>query len=162
MAQPISPSSNDAECDSGFALLEILAALAIVALVATMSFPHLSQANRATALRVRSAEITALLRHDRNTAMEQGRPVLSAVDPQRGTVFSGASGRKVVLPDSTVMRIESSGRLQAAGRRGFVFQADGRALGGVLSIEGTNVTYRIAVNPLTSGVTLSEVLSMPR
>lgn len=157
MAQPISPSSNDAECDSGFALLEILAALAVVALVAAMSLPHLSQANRAMALRVRSAEITALLRHDRNTAMEQGRSVLSAIDPQRGTVFSGASGRKVGLPDGTVMRIESSGRLQAASRRGFVFQADGRALGGVLSIEGTDVTYRIAVNPLTSGVTLSEV-----
>ncbi|OCP25178.1 MULTISPECIES: prepilin-type N-terminal cleavage/methylation domain-containing protein [unclassified Ensifer] len=162
MAQPISPSSNDAECDSGFALLEILAALAIVALVAAMSLPHLSQANRALALRVRSAEITALLRHDRNTAIEQGRPVLSAVDPQRRTVVSGASGRKVVLPDGTAMWIESSGRRQAAGYRGFVFQADGRALGGVLSIEGTNVAYRIAVNPLTSGVTLSEVLSMRR
>lgn len=157
MVRPTSPSSNDAAYDSGFALLEILAALVIVALVAAMSFPFLTRASRAIGLKVRTAEIAALLRHGRNTAMEQGRPILCSVDPQRRTVSSGASGRQVVLPEGTTMRIVSSGRLRSADRLGFVFLEDGRALGGVLSITGSNLTYRITVNPLTSGVMLSEV-----
>ncbi|NVD42649.1 prepilin-type N-terminal cleavage/methylation domain-containing protein [Ensifer sp. HO-A22] len=157
MVRPTSPSSNDAGYDGGFALLEILAALAIVALVAAMSFPFLTQASRAIGLKVRAAEIAALLRHGRNAAMEQGRPVQCSVDPQTRTVSSGASGRKVVLPDGTTMRVVRSGHLRSADGLGFVFLADGRALGGVLSIEGSSLTYRITVNPLTSGVTLSEV-----
>ncbi|EPE95144.1 prepilin-type N-terminal cleavage/methylation domain-containing protein [Rhizobium grahamii] len=143
-------SSNPPSNDGGFALLELLAALAIIAFVAAMALPYMANTSQAMSLKVQAAEIAALLRQDRNMAMAEGRTIVSTIDARRGTVLSGSSARRVMLREGSAIRVERAGH---AGR--VAFQANGRSSGGTFDIEGPRATFRISVNPLTSGIMLS-------
>ena len=55
--------------DAGFALYELILALAIISLVAAVVFPRVVRAPGAADLRANAQEIAALLRTDRNAAL---------------------------------------------------------------------------------------------
>lgn len=145
-----SRSSSHSSSDGGFALLELLAALAIVAFVGAVALPYMINTGQTMGLKVQAAEIAALLRQDRNIAIAEGRTVVSTIDARRGTVLSGSSARRVILREGSAIRRASHAGVVA-------FQANGLSSGGTFDIQGPRATFRISVNPLTSGIMLSTI-----
>ncbi|MBW9113788.1 general secretion pathway protein GspH [Rhizobium cauense] len=150
-----SPSNSAPTRDGGFALLELLSALAIMVFVVVMALPYVINTGQAMELKVQAAEIAALLRYDRNIAMAEGRTVVSRIDTHHGTVLSGSSAKRIVLREGTAIRMKHVLRPSAAGV--VAFQASGRSSGGTFDIQGPRGSFRISVNPLTSGIVLSTV-----
>jgi general secretion pathway protein H len=141
--------------DAGFALYELILALAILGLVASVVFPRVVRGVGPAELRAKSLEIAALFRSDRNAALRQNREVVSRIDLSRGAVVSGAGGYSVAVPGGVRMELVQSDREASAEGGGIRFRPDGRSSGGVLSLRRADVGYQVSVNWLTSGVSVS-------
>lgn len=140
--------------DRGFALYELILALAIMGLVATLVVPRLARAPGPVEIRTAADEIAALLRTDRNLALRLRRPVISKVNVEDGIVYGG-SGEIVQIPRGIRIEfVQSSRELEASGG-GIRFLPDGRSSGGVLTLSRQDFSYRISVNWLTAGVRVS-------
>src|SRR5687767_14860228 len=84
-----SPTNRQAE--AGFALFELVLALAILGLVAGIVFPRVARGPGPAELGTTAQEIAALLRSDRNSALRHRREVVSRIDVAQGIVTSGGS-----------------------------------------------------------------------
>ena len=150
----ISPAGSRRFGDRGFALYELILALAILGMVASLAVPRLTRAPGPVEIRTAAEEIAALLRTDRNMALRLRRPVISKVDVEDG-VIHGASGQVVRIPRGVKIEfVQSSRELDESGS-GIRFLPDGRSSGGVLTLSRLDFTYRISVNWLTASVRVS-------
>ncbi|TCT06500.1 general secretion pathway protein H [Tepidamorphus gemmatus] len=135
----------------GFALIEMVVALAIIGLVMVLVLPRVAREPGPAALRAKAYTVAGLLRDDRNRALLDRRDVVSRVDLGKRVVVSGADGSYVRIPDSVSIDFLQSDQERAAGG-GIRFRADGRSSGGVLTLSRGPVGYRISVNWLTAAV----------
>lgn len=131
---------------SGFALIQMMLALALIALFAALALPKARPFDGSAALRSKAYEVAALLRADRDAARKRGREVASVVDFDRRRVASGLQTATVWLPDGVAMR------LKADMFPGFRFFADGRSSGGELSLAAGKRNLVLRVDRLTSAV----------
>lgn len=139
------PRGRDAR--GGFALIELMLALALIALLAAVALPRSRPFDGGAALRAKAYETAALLRMDRDAARRLDREVASVVDFSRRRVASGSGGEIVQMPDAMRMR------LSADRFAGFRFFPDGRSSGGDLTIDaGGGRRLKVTVNRLTSAV----------
>lgn len=150
-----SPADDRKRRDAGFALYELILALAILALVAGIVFPRVIRPPGPAELRAKALEIAALLRSDRNAALRQRRDILSRVDLTRNAVISGSAGYAVEIPRGVATELVQSSREVLSEGGGIRFRPNGRSSGGVLSIRRGGAGYQVSVNWLTSGVTVS-------
>jgi general secretion pathway protein H len=141
--------------DAGFALYELILALAILGLVAAVVFPRVVRGMGPAELRAKSLEVAALFRSDRNAALRHNREIVSRVDLSRGAVVSGFAGYAVDIPDGVRMQLVQSDREASAEGGGIRFLPSGRSSGGALSLTRGDIGYQVSVNWLTSGVTVS-------
>jgi general secretion pathway protein H len=141
--------------ESGFALYELLLALAILGLVSGVVFPRVVRPPGPAELREKAQEIAALLRSDRNAALRQGKEVLSRLDLGDGRVASGNGGQVVTIPSSIRTEFVQSSREIRGGEGGIRFRADGRSSGGVLILRRGDAAYEVSANWLTGGVLVS-------
>jgi general secretion pathway protein H len=152
-----SPVAKRARADRGFALYELILALAIMGLVAGIVLPRLVRPPGPVEIRNAAEEIAAVLRTDRNAALSHRRDVLSSVDVRRGVVRAGSSGRVVEIPRGARLEFVQSTRVLESGDSGIRFLADGRSSGGVLTLSRRDFSYRISVNWLTASVRVGPV-----
>ena len=101
----ISRRARRADPGAGFTLVEVTLALTLVGLLAALSLPRVLPDATSTALRLKTFEVAALLRADRNAALRTGQTTATEVDLAARRVRSGASGRWIVLPDSVAVRL---------------------------------------------------------
>lgn len=154
---PVTSSAGSRRRDErGFALYELILALAIMGMVAVLVVPRLARAPGPVEIRVAAEEIAALFRVDRNLAMRTGRPVISKVDIEHGAIFGG-SGEVVQIPRGVRFTFVQSSREQDEGGGGIRFLPDGRSSGGVVTLTRQDFAYRISVNWLTAGVRVLRV-----
>lgn len=139
----------------GFALYELILALAILGLVAGTVFPRVARPPGPAELRAKAEEVAALLRSDRNSALRGGRPVLSRFDLKSGLIASGAGGRSVELPSGMRTQLVQSSREARAGGGGIRFLPEGGSSGGALLINRGDNTVEVSVNWFTAGVLVS-------
>ena len=151
-----SSTDNDRRGDHGFALYELILALAILGMVAALVVPRLARAPGPVEIRTTADEIAALLRTDRNMALRLGRPVVSLVDLEHAVV-RGASGEVVQFPRGIKIEFVQSSRQLADNGSGIRFLPDGRSSGGVLTLSRQDFAYRVSVNWLTAGVRVARV-----
>lgn len=138
--------------NQGFALYELILALAILGLVAGVVFPRVARAPGPAELGAKAQQIAAVLRTDRNAALRSGRDVVSRVDAEAGTVASGVTGRGVRLPAGVKVEfVQSSRELRPSGG-GIRFRPDGRSSGGFLTLRTETIGFDVSVNWLTGGV----------
>lgn len=151
---PRTSRATDSRCRSraGFALIEMVVALAIIGLVIGLVLPRVAREPGPAALRAKAYSVAGLLREDRNRALLDRRDVVSRVDLANRVLVSGAGGGYVRIPDSVSIDFLQSEQERAAGGGGIRFGADGRSSGGVLTLSRGPVGYRVSVNWLTSGV----------
>ena len=132
----------------GFTLIEMVLALAILGLIAALGLPFSRPHTGTSTLRVKTFEIVALLRGDRNAALRFGKSSTITIDSNNGRVQSSTSGAKVMTPATMGVRL-------APGVQAIVFYPDGRSSGGKLWLSSGMTTFSIEINSLTSVVKAS-------
>lgn len=153
-----SPTGRSAgSSQQGFALIEMVVALAIVGLVIGLVLPRVAREPGPAALRAKAYEIAGLLREDRNAALLSRRPVVSRIDLGRRVMVSGARGGYVRIPDSVAIDLVQSQEEAFDGGGGIRFHADGRASGGAVTLSRGDIGYRVSVNWLTAAVDVAPV-----
>jgi general secretion pathway protein H len=145
-----SPTTSPRE--SGFALYELVLALAILGLVAGIAAPRVARPPGAADLRVQAQAIAGLLRADRNVALRRQVETVTRIDVEAATITSGVSGRRVHIPSGIKLALLQSSLEQRAEGGGIRFRPDGHSSGGFLSLERGVSAYTISVNWLTGAV----------
>ena len=152
MSQPRARRPERRSC-AGFTLIEIVCALAIVALVAALILPAFP--TRASRARVEAyaIETASLLIADRAAAIRRNVPVLTQLDAKARAIASGANASVVRIPRDVdfdaVLAETCEGR--RAGRA-IVFLPNGMSCGGAIFIGRENQAFEVRVNWLTGAV----------
>lgn len=144
----------------GFALLEMVVALAIFGLVIGLVLPRVDRDPGPAALEAKAYEIAGLLRDDRNLAMMSRREVVSLIDLNRRLAISGSGRRAVRVPDSVGIDLVQSEAEVLPGGGGIRFYPDGQASGGTVTLHRGKIGYRVSVNWLTAAVDVSPVAAV--
>jgi general secretion pathway protein H len=148
--QRISQMLSNADQRAGFTLVELLAVMTIVALVASLATMMIPGTGRA-ALKAVTLDTAALLRRERLGAILTGQVRRVLLDGERRIVI-GDGGQAVSIPRDIVVDIlgvdeRRSGR-QVVAR----FEPNGASSGAVLRFSREKASYEIRVNWYTGAV----------
>mgnify|MGYP002715217543 CR=1 FL=1 len=130
---------------AGFTLIEVLAVLAITVMISGLAFPRIETAIARFAFDQTLTAVTANIRVAAAESLSTGKRVaLSVAKDGHSYAWQGVSPR--LLPDTVSMRQVSEGPI--------AFYADGSSTGGVLEVASGKRLARIAVDPITQGVSI--------
>jgi general secretion pathway protein H len=147
------PRTRTANPRAGFTLIEVVAVMLIIALVASLAVTRMSGTGRGQ-LKALTLETAALLRRERLGAVMTGRERQVSVDGEQ-RVLIGDGGGAVVVPRDVVLDILGIDALWV-GRQAVVrFQPDGASTGAVLKLSREKAEYEIRVNWYTGGVAIA-------
>jgi general secretion pathway protein H len=142
--------TSSADARGGFTLIETMAVMLIIALVASIVVPMTRGTGRGQ-LKAVALETADLLRRERVGAVLTRRLRHVSIDGEQ-RVLIGDGGRSVAIPGD-VMGVNETW----AGRRSLVrFETDGSSSGTVIKLAREGFGYEIRVNWYTGGVTLVE------
>jgi general secretion pathway protein H len=141
-----------ADRQAGFTLIELMAVMLIIALIASLVVTITPGTGRAR-LKAVTLETAALLRRERVGAIMTGRDRQVSLDGERRALI-GDGGGVVAIPRDVVLDVlgaseVSSGRLMVAR-----FHPDGASSGAVLRLSREKAGYEIRVNWYTGGVAI--------
>ena len=136
----------------GFTLMEVVLAMTIIAMLAALGLPFLRPNTGVAALRMKTFEIAALLRADRNLALRLGNTSTVLISAESGVIQSTASTARIDLPPTLSLQ------LLPKGAGGIQFFADGRASAARVVIRAGKMVSIVDVNGLTAAVNTSEAL----
>jgi general secretion pathway protein H len=139
--------------ESGFTLLEIVCALAIVALMAAVLLPRLPHGTTRPRLEAYAVETASLLKADRNAAMRRQTQVATEVDASSRLIRSGATSRVLQLPqDVDIEAVLPRNCNESPAFSSISFFPTGMSCGGFIALTRLGAGYEIRVNWLTGGV----------
>jgi general secretion pathway protein H len=143
---------------AGFTLIEVVCALAIIALIAALILPAIPRATSRARLEAYALEVAALLTQDRNAAIQRRTEVATALDRGARMIRSGASTDRIQFPrdvDFDALLAETcEGRNAGATIH---FFASGMSCGGTVQLRRGAAGFQVRVNWLTGG---AEVVSI--
>jgi general secretion pathway protein H len=142
--------SNDRK--AGFTLMEVVAVMLIIALLASLAVTMMPGTGRAK-LKAVTMEAAALLRRERLGAILTGRERQVAIDGER-RVLIGDSGGTVAIPVDVVLDLLSASPAQTDRAIVVRFLPDGASSGAVLRLSREKAEYEIRVNWYTGGVSI--------
>jgi general secretion pathway protein H len=125
---------------AGFTLIEMLAALAVVALAAALVMPLVLRPSDALRLDAAARDLVAALRLTRAAAIARNADAALIIDAERRTFESPAVPARP-LPADVRLKLKIAEPERAQSRGGFRFFADGSSTGGdvVLALNGKEV-----------------------
>jgi general secretion pathway protein H len=143
-------------CDdrrAGFTLIEVVAVMLIIALVASLTITMMAGTGRA-GLKAVSMNTAALLRRERLGATLTGHERHVFLDAE-SRVLIGDSGGVVAIPRDVT--VDLLGASEPEPHRAMVarFYPDGASSGAVLRLSREKVEYEIRVNWYTGGVSIA-------
>lgn len=131
-------------------LLDVVIAMAVVALLLLLVLPSLPHETTPSRLGAYASEVAAILKNDRSGAARTGREVGTRVDIAGKVIASGSTSQALTLPrDVTLDLIASDTCRNARGEYAVVFAADGRSCGAVIRLAKGGIDWRIRINWLT-------------
>lgn len=137
----------------GFTLIEMLAALAVLAMVALIGAPLGMRAIDGMELRATAREMAAALAQTRARAIGQGRPAVLSIEPATPG-YRIADGPLVMLPAGIALGATAAAELSdlPGNIARIAFFPDGASTGGSVTLSRDGTAYRIAVDWLTGQV----------
>jgi general secretion pathway protein H len=134
-------------------LLEMVCAVAMVALLAAILLPRLSRGTSRPRLEAYAVETAALLKADRNAAMRRRVAVSAEVDAVGRAVKSGSSGGVVRVPEDVVFEALLPERCDGRPALSTIsFFATGMSCGGNIRLTRLGNWFEVRVNWLTGGI----------
>lgn len=150
---PAMPQTRTADRRAGFTLIEVVAVMLIIALVASLAFAMMPGTGRGR-LKALALETAALLRRERLGAVMTGRERQVSIDGEQ-RVLVGDGGDVVAVPRDVVLDILGIDALWS-GRQAVVrFHPDGASTGAVLKLSREKAEYEIRVNWYTGSVAIA-------
>jgi general secretion pathway protein H len=147
---PLSPKRRERIAEDGFSLIEVVAVMLIIAMVAGLAVAFTRGTGRAQ-LKAVALEAAALLRRERLGAILTGRDRRVSLDGERRQLV-GDGGGIVGIPGDVAVDIIGIDA-QWSGRRAVVgFHPDGASSGTVLKLSRQGAEYEIRVNWYTGSV----------
>ena len=142
------------ECGSGFTLLEMVAVMLIIALLAGLVVSITTGTGRSQ-LHAIALKTAALFRRERHGAILTGHSRLVSLDFANRS-FVGEGGDVVAIPRDVVVDVLGTDQ-QWEGQRAVVrFEPDGASSGAVLRLSREGAGYEIRVNWFTGGVAVEK------
>ena len=147
--------------DGGFALIEVVCAIAIIALLAAIVLPAIPRATLRARLESYAIQAAAILKADRAAALRRRIRIGTLIDAPSRQIRSGSTGQLVRLPDDVVITALLPTRCgdRQAGQT-IEFFASGLSCGGVVALRRPGSGYDIRVNWLTGGVDVVSINSL--
>ena len=150
---PPTPRTRTADRRAGFTLIEVVAVMLIIALVASLAVTVMPGTGRGR-LKALALETAALLRRERLGAVMTGRERQVSIDGEQ-RVLVGDGGGVVAVPRDVVLDILGIDAVWS-GRHAVVrFHPDGASTGAVLKLSREKAEYEIRVNWYTGGVAIA-------
>jgi general secretion pathway protein H len=138
---------------AGFTLIEVVAVMLIIALVAALAVTMMPGTGRA-GLKAVTLQTASLLRRERLGAILTGRDREVSLDGER-RILVGDGGDIVALPRDIAVDILGIDA-HWSGRQAVVrFHPDGASTGAVLKLSREKIEYEIRVNWYTGGVAIA-------
>jgi general secretion pathway protein H len=139
--------------ERGFTLLEIVCALAIIALLAAVLLPFIPHETSRSRLQAYALQAATLLKADRNAAIRDRTNVATVVDAQARAIRSGASRAVIRIPDD--VRFDAllpQTCRQRTALSTINFFANGTSCGGTIALTRFDAGSEIRVNWLTGRI----------
>jgi general secretion pathway protein H len=141
---------SSADWKAGFTLIEIVAVMSIIALVAALVIAATPGTGRSR-LKAVALETASMLRRQRVSAILSGRTRLVWLDGERrGLVAEG--GDRVAIPNDVALDMLGVDALWVGRRAVARFDPDGSSSGAVLKYSREGAGYEIRVNWYTGAV----------
>ena len=137
---------------AGFTLIEAVAVMLIIALMASLAITMMPGTGRARLMAV-TLEAAALLRRERLGAILTGREREVAIDGER-RILIGDGGSTVALPPDVVVDLLGTSMPSISRATVVRFHPDGASSGAVLRLSREKAGYEIRVNWYTGGVSI--------
>ena len=138
---------------TGFTLLEMVCAIALIAIIAAVLLPIAPRHTSRARLQAYALETATLLKSDRNAAIRAGADVSTLVDAPSRAIRSGATSQTIRIPDD--VRFDAllpRTCQQRAVLSTISFFADGMSCGGAITLARLDMAYEIRVNWLTGRI----------
>jgi general secretion pathway protein H len=138
---------------TGFTLLEMVCAIAIIAILAAVLLPIVPRNTSRARLQAYALETATLLKSDRNAAIRARADVSTLVDAPSRAIRSGATSQTIRIPDD--VRFDAllpQTCQQRAVLSTISFFADGMSCGGTIALARLDMAYEIRVNWLTGRI----------
>lgn len=144
--------------DHGTTLLEVLVALAIIALASGLSYPYLDRALRSPGIDDVANDVARLARQAGVAALVRERPQSVIFDMTERTVTWQGSSRIIRLPGTWSMELLTAEQLLIdTATAQLLLLPDGRSSGGELLVrDGKQGEKRVLFGWRTGGVTVAE------
>jgi general secretion pathway protein H len=134
-------------------LLEMVCAVAMVALLAAILLPRIAGGTSRPRLQAYAVETAALLKADRNAAMRRRGAVAAEVDAVGRTIRSGSSDRVVRVPEDVALDALLPQRCDGRPALSSIsFFATGISCGGTIRLTRLGNWFEVRVNWLTGGI----------
>ena len=147
------PRTRTTDQRAGFTLIEVVAVMLIIAMVASLAVATIPGTGRGR-LKALALETAALLRRERLGAVMTGRERHVSIDGAQ-RVLVGDGGDVVAVPRDVVLDVLGIDALWS-GRQAVVrFHPDGASTGAVLKLSREKAEYEIRVNWYTGGVAIA-------
>jgi general secretion pathway protein H len=147
---PTSATTSRA-AEAGFTLIEVLAAVVILALALGSVTLRLSRPSDRLTLDALAAETASRARAARDAAMRSGRDSILRVDLGR-RIIAAESGKPVTFPEDVTITVLASRADTAGGISDIRFFPDGSSTGGVIRLGGAGGQHEIRINWFTGRV----------
>jgi general secretion pathway protein H len=147
------PATRAMDRRAGFTLIEVVAVMLIIALVASLAVTMIPGTGRGQ-LKALTLEVAALLRRERLGAVMAGRQREVSINGEQRLLI-GEGGNVVTIPRDVVLDVLGIDALWS-GRQAVVrFLPDGASTGAVLKLSREKAEYEIRVNWFTGGVAIA-------
>ena len=150
--RPASVSGSRSSAARGFTLLEVLLAMVVLALAASLTLPALVRPS-GSELRAATGTVVAGLRRARNAAVSAGKQAVMTVDlDQRRFTVSGTGGTRQLPQRISLDLVTARSEIEEGNRGRIRFFPDGSSTGGRVTLSSAERRYHVDVDWLTGQV----------
>ena len=143
--------------EAGFTLLEMIAAVTLIALAVSVVMPRIGVSRQTMKLRAAAVELSSSLKITRAAALATNTDAVLVIDTARRNYAASGAVKSKTIPREIGLTFETPVAESAdTSHGGFRFRPDGTASGGRISLRSGADAASISIDWLTGAVTLTQ------